>query len=469
MLTIMDSQPNRTCQGLGRREFLRIGGLGLGGLALPQLLAARAEASTVPGAVRDKSVVLLFLNGGPPHIEFFDPKMTAPSEIRSLTGEVSTKLPGITFGGTFPKLAAMADRLTIVRSYGSGNASHTYGKVLSAGNKLEATMSSLYAKVRGNNHPRTGIPTNTLILPEAIQGDLKLGSNFETKALSTMTQAGKLGPTFSAFNPAGGGQLQQDMELKVTPDRLQDRRSLLGTLDTLQRQVDRLGILDDANTYHQQAFDVIMRGVAEAFDLSQEDPRTVERYDTSKIFDMKDLQRYYDMRRVSNLLGKQMLLARRLCGAGCGFVTVSDCGWDYHANKNSPKQMAGIWPMGNQVDHAVSVFLEDVRERGLSDKILLAVTGEMGRSPRINKNGGRDHYGEMTSLLLAGGGLEMGQVIGQSDRQAAKAATTPYRPQHLMATIMHTLFDIGKVRLDQSLSRELVQLLEKDHPIDRLF
>ncbi|MEO2023359.1 MAG: DUF1501 domain-containing protein, partial [Pirellulaceae bacterium] len=285
----------------------------------------------------------------------------------------------------------------------------------------------------------------------------------------TMTQAGKLGPSFSAFNPAGGGQLQQDMKLKISAERLQDRRSLLGYLDTLQRQVDRLGILDDANTYHQQAFDVIMRGVARAFDLSEEDPRTIERYDTSKIFDMKDLQRYYDMRRVSNLLGKQMLLARRLCEAGCGFVTVSDCGWDYHANNNSPKQMTGIWPMGNQVDHAVSAFLEDVRERGLSDKILLAVTGEMGRSPRINKNGGRDHYGELTSLLLAGGGLQMGQVIGQSDRQAAKASSTPYRPQHLMATIMHTLFDIGKVRLDPALPRELIELLEKDRPIDRLF
>jgi len=395
--------------------------------------------------------------------------MTAPSEIRSITGEIPTKLPGVTFGGTFPKLAAMADQLTVVRSYGSGNSSHTYGKVLSAGNNLEATMSSIYAKVRGNNHPRTGMPTNTLILPEAIRGELKMGSNFETKALPTMTQAGKLGPSFSAFNPAGGGQLQQDMKLKVTADRLEDRRSLLGYLDTLQRQVDRLGILDDANTYHQQAFDVIMRGVARAFDLSEEDPRTIERYDTSKIFKMKDLQRYYDMRRVSNLLGKQMLLARRLCEAGCGFVTVSDCGWDYHANNNSPKQMTGIWPMGNQVDHAVSAFLEDVRERGLSDKILLAVTGEMGRSPRINKNGGRDHYGELTSLLLAGGGLQTGQIIGQSDRQAGKASSTPYRPQHLMATIMHTLFDIGKVRLDPGLPRELIQLLEKDRPIDRLF
>src|SRR5205823_8751551 len=131
---------------------------------------------------------------------------------------------------------------------------------------------------------------------------------------------------------------------------------------------------------------VITRGVASAFDISKESPETIARYDTSRLFRREDLAKYYDMRRVSNLLGRQMLMARRLCEAGCGFVTVSDCGWDYHANGNSPKQMAGIYPMGGQVDHAVSAFIEDVRERGLSDKILLAVTGEMGRSPRINNN-----------------------------------------------------------------------------------
>ena len=125
------------------------------------------------------------------------------------------------------------------------------------------------------------------------------------------------------------------------------------------------------------------------------------------------------MKRASNLLGKQMLLARRLCEAGCGFVTVSDCGWDMHANGNSPKNMAGIKPLGGQVDHAVAAFLEDVHERGLSDKILLVVTGEMGRTPRRNRDGGRDHYGNLTPLLLAGGGLKMGQVIGQSDKNAS--------------------------------------------------
>ena len=125
------------------------------------------------------------------------------------------------------------------------------------------------------------------------------------------------------------------------------------------------------------------------------------------------------MRRSSNLLGKQMLLARRLCEAGCGFVTVSDCGWDMHANGNSPKNMAGLPPLASQVDHAVAAFLEDVHERGLSDKILLVVTGEMGRTPRRNRDGGRDHYANLTTLALAGGGLKMGQVIGQSDRLAA--------------------------------------------------
>jgi uncharacterized protein (DUF1501 family) len=174
------------------------------------------------------------------------------------------------------------------------------------------------------------------------------------------------------------------------------------------------------------------------------------------------------MRRVSNQLGRQMLLARRLCEAGCGFVTVSDCGWDYHSNGNSPKHMAGIYPMGGQIDHAVSAFLEDVRERGLSDKILLAVTGEMGRTPRINKDGGRDHYGELTSLLLAGGGLKPGQIIGQSDNQAGKALGQPFRPQHLMATIMHSIFDVAKLRLEQNIPRDLVQFAETSRPIDNL-
>jgi uncharacterized protein (DUF1501 family) len=469
MLTIRDPRNDRNCQGLARREFVKIGALGFGGmLTLPQLLAVKARAAANGGVVRDRSVVLLFLQGGPSHIELFDPKMSAPSEIRSLTGEAATKLPGITFGGTFAKMGAIADKLAVVRSYGSRNGGHTYESVTTAGNTMNASMGAIYARVAGANHPRTGMPANILVLPEAVQDGLKLENNFETGALPTLTQPGDLGPTYSAFNPAGGGQLKEDLELKIGAERLGDRRQLLASLDQIRRGADQSKALDGANRFQQQAFDVITRGVAEAFDLSQEDPRTIERYDTTKLFPARETQRWYDMHRSSNLLGRQLLLARRLCEAGCGFVTVSDCGWDMHANENSPKFMAGMYPLGGQVDHAVSAFVEDIHQRGLEDKILLVVTGEMGRTPRLNNNGGRDHYGELTPLVFAGGGLQMGQVIGQSDPHATRPVTTPYDPTHLLATILYSLFDIGKLRLESSIPREIIRLAENSQPIDGL-
>jgi hypothetical protein len=329
-------------------------------------------------------------------------------------------------------------------------------------------MSSIYARVRGNNHPETGLPTNVHVLPEAVKDGLKLESNFETGALPSVTQTGNLGATYTAFNPSGGGDLKRDMELRLAPERISDRRELLRNLDSVRRHADVLKAADSLSHYQQQAFEVITRGVVEAFDISKESPQTLARYDTSGLFRMEDLTRWYDMRRVSNQLGRQMLLARRLCEAGCGFVTVSDCGWDYHANGNSPKRMAGIYPMGGQVDHAVSAFIEDVIERGLENKILLVVTGEMGRTPRLNNDGGRDHYGELTPLLLFGGGLKMGQIIGQSDQHAARPQTEPYRPQHLLATVMHTLFDVGRLRLEQNVPREIVRLTEQSKPIDHL-
>jgi uncharacterized protein (DUF1501 family) len=469
VLTLSDIGQNHTCQGYSRRDFLRIGALGLGGLTLPGLLAARAQAAAMGQPVTGKSVVLLFLHGGPPHIETFDPKMTAPPEIRSLTGEIKTKLPGVTFGATFPKMAAIADKLAVVRSYGSDNNAHTYMEVASGRNPLKATMGSLYARVAGTNHPKTGMPLNALVVPESVQPGLKLGSNFETSALPTFTTAGTLGPAYAAFNTAGGGNLNQDMRISVEPDRLEDRRGLLKKIDRIRRQVDATGAMDSADRFQQQAFDVITGGVAGAFDLSKEDPRTIERYDTSKMFKLEDLTKWNDMRRASNLLGKQLLLARRLCEAGCGFVSVSDCGWDYHANENSPKNMAGIHMMGAQVDHAVAAFVQDLEERGLTDKILLVITSEMGRTPRLNKNGGRDHYGKLTPLVFAGGGLKMGQVIGQSDRIAAEATSEPYGPEHLMATVMHTLFDTGEARIAPGIPNDLAKVITDGSPIRELF
>jgi uncharacterized protein (DUF1501 family) len=174
------------------------------------------------------------------------------------------------------------------------------------------------------------------------------------------------------------------------------------------------------------------------------------------------------MRRATNLLGKQMLLARRLCEAGAGFVTVSNAGWDMHANKNSPKNMTALPPMTAQVDHAVAAFLEDVHERGLSDKILLVITGEMGRTPRLNRNGGRDHWANLTTLALAGGGLKMGQVIGQSDKIAGAPATQKYTPANLLATVLHTLLDPAELRLSAEAPRNVAQIITNNAPIPGL-
>jgi len=469
MLNLLDHRPDKTCEGLSRREFLRVGTLGFGGLTLASLLRTQAEAALPSNVVKPKSVVLLFLQGGPSHIELFDPKMTAPPEFHSINGEIKTALPGVTFGSNFPQLAKLADRFSIVRSYGSKNSGHSYGKVVSGGNPLGASSSSVYARIAGTNDPRTGIPTNTLILPEAIDPAIKMGRNFETGALPTLTQAGQLGKNYEAFNPIGGGELKQNMELKLSPERFGDRRKLLGSLDQIRRDLDTQGLLEFTDEYQQQAFEVITNGAATAFDLSREDAKTVARYDTSHLFTNEEVHKWGDMRRSSNLLGRQMLLARRLCESGCGFVTVSDCGWDMHSNGNSPKNLRGMNWLGPQVDHAVAAFIQDVEERGLSDDILLIVTGEMGRSPRINRNGGRDHYGELTPLLLHGGGLKMGQVIGQSDSTASRPATEPYDSSHLFATIMHTLFDIGELRLVPSVPRDIQQIINRDQPIAELF
>ena len=451
-----------------RRDFLRIGALGAMGLTLADLLRARAEASSpLHGIVRDRSVVFLFLNGGPSHIESFDPKMDAPSEVRSIFGEVKTKLPGITFGSHFPQMAARADQFSIVRSYGSGNSGHSYQKVASGDNPTKATMGAIYSRIAGTNDPTHGLPNNVLVVPEAVNGELKLKSNFETKALPTLTDPGEIGSSHRAFNPQGGGNLKQDMELKLSRSRFDDRRSLLNHLDQLKRSADD-GALAGTDRYQQQAFDIVTGAAADAFDLSKEDPRTVARYDTSKLFDIKEVTRWHDMSRASNMLGKQMLMARRLCEAGCGFVTVSDCGWDHHSNNNSPKGLGGFSWLAPQVDHAVSAFIDDVRERGLEEKILLVVTGEMGRTPKINKNGGREHYGELTPLVFFGGGLNVRQVVGASDNHATRAITTPYRPQHMMATIMHSLFDIGELRLAQNLPGNLKDVITEGKPIREL-
>ncbi|MEE3054807.1 MAG: DUF1501 domain-containing protein [Planctomycetota bacterium] len=444
-----------------------MGSLGLGGLSLSNLLAVKALAAGAGGVVRDKSVVFLFMHGGPSQTETFDPKMSAPAGVRSVTGEVKTSLPGVTYGATFEKLARLAHKVAVVRSFTTGNANHDI-KPIVCKETLGANIGSLYARVAGTNHPVSGMPRNVALFPRAV----------EPKSQERVTQFGKfdstgsLGAGYTPFIPGGSGDLQQDMQLNLPRGRLDDRRGLLSRLDQLKKSLDGNG--EGLDRFRQQAFDALLGGVGDAFDLSKEDPKLVERYDTAPLVRPDQIGRqwnnynnYVDNART---LGKLMLMARRLCERGCGFVTVTtNFVWDMHADENNATVQEGMQYCGLPFDHAVSTFLQDVEERGLSDDILLVACGEMGRTPKLNARGGRDHWGGIAPLLIAGGGLKMGQVIGESNRDASRPAADPITNKDLVATILHSLFNVEELRITQGIPAELVGLTESGKPIRELF
>ena len=460
MLTIYDIDKK-----FGRRSFLKVGGLTLGGLTLPQLLAAKANAASGSNLVRDKSVVFLFLHGGPSQVETFDPKMTAPSNIRSATGEVSTSLPGITYGATFERLAALADKTSIVRSFRTGDSRHDIKPIVHR-DTFNANLGSIYSRIVGQSDANTGMPTNVALFPRAVDPSTQPA----TMQFGKFGSTGELGTSTAPFVPGGGGDLQKDMELKLPMDRVTDRRQLLSLLDQVRKDVEGE---DSVSRLREQAFSTILGGVAEAFDLSKEDPKTLARYDTSHISRPDNISKkwnnYNNYVDNGKTLGKLLLLSRRLCEAGCGFVTVTtNFVWDMHADVNNATMTEGMRYMGLPLDYAVSAFIEDVEARGLTDKILLVVCGEMGRTPKINAKGGRDHWGNISPLMLSGGGLNMGQVIGQSTRNVGEPLTEPYDIKHLVSTIMHTLFDISELRIAPGVPNDVARALSDWKPIDGL-
>jgi hypothetical protein len=465
MLTLSSPSVAHDCDRLARRDFLRIGALGLGGLALPQLCQLNALAAAKGKTyLRDKSVVFLFLCGGPSQIETFDPHMDSPAPARSVTGEVSTRLPGVTFGGTFPKLAALADRLAVVRSYVPHEISDhakAIRHVFTAGGatRTGASIGAIATRLGGASHPGTGLPS----FCELIEDEIDSQYQEDMQRMRASNAAGDLGGSCAPFQPHGSGELNQNMRLSLPLERLEDRRALLRSLDALRRRLDDgTGAMDSLDRFEQQAIEMILgRATRQALDLTREHPRVVERYDTS-MFPTGHLKKR------PSTIGRQLLLARRLCEAGCGFVTVGNAGWDNHGNANHPGVFDGMHRLGTPLDKAVSAFLEDVRDRGLADKILLVITGEFGRTPKMENTGGRGHWPGLCSLAFAGGGLPVGQVIGRSARTADVPASEPIRLEHLVATILHTLFDVGQLRLEPGLPRELLRLVETGEPIREL-
>lgn len=448
MLTICSEQRIR------RREFLTVGSLALGGWAWTASGASQVEASEWSRLVKGRSVIFLFQQGGPSQLETFDPKPDAPSGIRTIGGVTPTSIPGIQFGSTMPRLARLADHFTIVRSFQTNNNAHNIEPIVGPDSR-DANIGSYYSKVVGATHAASGIPTNTVLFPQSVSSDVA-----KSQARGNIAASGNLGSVHAPFIPGAGGPLQENMRLRLPVDRFHARQDLIAQMDSLRTQVETMPEFEMLGEFQQQAYRVLLGGaVADALDLSREDPRTLDRYDTDQYTRPDGWSKV--RRGVSGMytgharaLGRQLLLARRLCEAGCGYVTIHagyDGVWDMHADSNNLNMVDGMEAVGPAFDHAVAAFIEDIESRGLQDKILLVATGEMGRTPKINQRGGRDHWGRLAPLLLYGGGAPRGHVIGQSTRDAGEPVADRLTPKHLIATIMHALFDVGELRLFPSL------------------
>ncbi len=433
MLTFISDVGGKTCDGMSRRDFVRIGSLGLGGLTLPTLLRARAAAESAGSPTRNTSVVWLWLGGGPTHVETFDPKMDAPAEFRSTVGAVDTAIPGVQIGALLPKMAAVADKMAFVRSFAHNNSGHGGGThwvmtgydnrvVDNGGLPTRPSMGSITSRFRGANHPATGIPTYIRLNGIGADGAAWLGKSFEP------------------FEPSGQGR--NNMNLGISPERLADRRALLAGFDRACREADANGVMDGMDSFESQAFSLLLGSAKDAFDLKKEDAKTVDKYGKG--------------------LGEQLLLARRLCEAGTGFVTIQYGGWDMHGNiANALRQRCP------QLDHAVAAFVQDINDRGLDKNILLVISGEFGRTPRVNRNAGRDHWSNLSTLALAGGGLKMGQVVGESNSKVERPKSTPITPQDLMATVFHVLGIDQKLHYYNQAGRP-TPLIEEGKPVAEL-
>jgi hypothetical protein len=323
----------------------------------------------------------------------------------------------------------------------------------------------------GMTHPANGMPTNAALFPRSVDATCHPTRMDFGNFLAT----GPVGSAFAPFVPGGGSTLQQNMRLRMDRNRLDERRQLLARLDGLQRQIDTSGSMDALDRSQSKAFEVILRGAADAFDLSREPSRIIARYDTAGLVRPESVSKkwsesykYYIDHGKS--LGKLLLLARRLCERGCGFVMVNTgFVWDMHGVAGVHAGMKeGMSYVAPPLDHAVSAFLDDVEARGLSDKILLVICGEMGRTPKLEQRGGRNHWGNLGPLVLAGGGLPMGQVIGRSTANGGEPADNPIHMRNLIGTIMHTLLDVAELRLRRDITGDVAKLISESEPIRQL-
>ncbi len=422
----MSIEPHGTT--FNRRGFLKVGCLGTTGLTLGGLLRARAAAAT-PGskAATDRSVILIWLDGGPPQHETYDPKPDAPAEFRGPLKAISTAVPGVQLSELLPEHARLMDKVSIIRSMYHDNADHfaaahwmLTGYLGSNAINLPPqypSAASIINKLQGARKPGipayVGLPTTHSVgLVPGYHGAAYLGVGYN--------------PFSADGDPNSDSYQVSNLSLPAGIDgsRAQSRRGLLGAFDGARRDVDASGLMEGLDQFDREAFSIVLgQGARRAFELGQEEPRLRDRYGR-------------------HTWGQSALLARRLVEAGVRFVTLTYSGWDFHSSLESG--MKRVLP---QIDSAIGTLIDDLEGRGLLDSTIVLVMGEFGRTPRLNTTGvpgadpvpGRDHWGNVMSVLAAGGGLARGRVVGASNAKGEIPKDRPVRPQDLLVTLYHQL------------------------------
>ncbi len=372
-----------------RRNFLRVGGisLGLSSLGLTDIKAQDAPLCLSPN---NKSVIWVWLGGGATQVETFDPKPDAPDNVRAINGFVKTT-GGYNIGADWSNLAKVGDKMTVVRSFAHGNSSHRTGThwVMTGYNSTDNTpqspaynpsYGSMAASAYGTNNPITGMPAYVRVNNITYDGGAWLGSDYKP------------------YDATGEGV--KNLQLKIDEDQFLGRQSLLSSLDRLQ----------DGSTLRDQSYNMLLGNIANAFDIKKEDPKTMEEYGKG--------------------IGEQLLLARRLAENGTKFITVQYGGWDMHSNISNALK-SRVPP----IDKALAALINDIHNKGLNKDVMVVVTGEFGRTYKINGNAGRDHWPRLSPLMFACGDFEMGRAIGESTSKAEEPKSDAYSPLNVTATL----------------------------------
>jgi uncharacterized protein (DUF1501 family) len=423
------------CEGIRRRDFLRVGSIGLFGLGLPLQLQARASAETA--ARGDVNVILLWLDGGPSHIDMFDPKPDAPVEIRGEFGAIETNVSGIRISDRLPRLAKQADKFSILRVT-SPDASHGTGNhYLLTGWKFTPAITypaygSVLARERGS---RNSLP------PYAIVG-----------GLGQYTGAGYMGAVYNPFNVGGDPNAKNFSVKDVTPpgtvkmERFERRKGILDAVDRFQRDVETAQRGAQAlDRFYQSAYALVTSPEAKrAFDLSQEADAVRDAYGR-------------------NTFGQACLLARRLVEAGTRFVHIQNNGWDTHTSNFQSLRDSRLPP----VDQGYAALLADLKDRGLLERTIVICMGEFGRTPRVNSSAGRDHWSQSMFVTIGGGPLKTGIVVGESDRNAEYPAERPVKVEDVAVTLYQAL-GIDPHRYFQSPDGRPIRVADEGAPIHEL-